>query len=300
MRRPLVPKPSLGRLSPVERTADTMHGRFSREVSTYVKDTASGLLEARAYPRLFQEIRNSDSALYFSCLLDTFAYRKPTPVYARLLHALKRASTISILTTNVDESLERNLTDRETVQRSDVERIPRLLAARRAFICKLHGSISSVGTMVFSEQDYDDVRADGPFLSALRSVLAGSSVLFLGYGLQDQHVISALHDSSTTYPLFGTGPHFAVIPDGAPKISRNVKRISYVVDPPDHRSALHTVEAVADMMAASRSAGAVFPQSKIVQTHKESICFIGDLLPFGRSTTSQTMTTESAKNTARN
>ena len=102
-----------------------------------MKDTASGLLEARAYPRLFQEIRNSDSALYFSCLLDTFAYRKPTPVYARLLHALKRASTISILTTNVDESLERNLTDRETVQRSDVERIPRLLAARRAFICKL-------------------------------------------------------------------------------------------------------------------------------------------------------------------
>ena len=102
--------------------ADQMHRRFAREVGKYVKETASSLLAERAYPDLFEEMRTSDSALYFSCLTDAFAPRQPTPVYERMLRALDRIEPTYVLTTNVDESLERHLSGPEAVQRSDVER----------------------------------------------------------------------------------------------------------------------------------------------------------------------------------
>ena len=220
--------------------AETMHGRFSREAGTYAKDDATALLVEKAYPRLFQEMRASDPTFYFACLRDAFPRRRPDAVYERMLRALERMAPECILTTNVDESLEHHLAGAETVQRSDVERMPQLLRERRAFIAKLHGSISSVGTTVFSEQDYSDVRNDASFLNALRSIFAECNVLFLGYGLRDEHVVSALQGSSATHPLFGTGPHFIVTSASQPPPPPDVRRISYIADPSDHRSALHS------------------------------------------------------------
>ena len=277
--------------------ADRMHRRFAREVSTYAKNTGSALLGAEEYPKLFQEMRTSNSALYFSCLVGEFAYRQPNPVYARLLRALQQVEPTGIVTTNVDESLERHLSGRETIQRSDVERMAQLLAEGRAFTCKLHGSISAVETMVFSEQDYEDVRTDVPFLNALHSLLAGSMVLFLGYGLRDRHVISALQQGSATHPLFGTGPHFIVAPQGTSEDLPHVKRISYVVDPPDHRSALFTVEAVAGLRRQLRATASVPEDDGNAERNGESTYFIGDLLPPGTSITSQTLIAEGKSGT---
>ncbi len=277
--------------------AEQMHRRFTREVSTYSKNTTSALLAAEAYPKLFQEMRTCDSELYFSCLLDAFSYRQPTPVYRRMLHALEQVKPTGIVTTNVDESLEHHLIGRETVQRSDAERMRQLLAEGRAFICKLHGSISAVETMVFSKQDYDDIQIDIPFLNSLHSVLSNSTVLFLGYGFQDQHVISALQHSSTTHPLFGTGPHFIVTPEGSSEIPLGVRRISYVADPPDHRSALLTLEAVADIRPQPGPTTSTPGDTGIEERNGESICFIGELLPPGKFTTSQTVTAENSSGT---
>ena len=64
--------------------AETMHRRFGREVVDYRKNEATALLSEARYPALFQEMRDSDSTLYFSCLRDAFAYQPPTPVYERL------------------------------------------------------------------------------------------------------------------------------------------------------------------------------------------------------------------------
>ena len=152
-----------------DQLAEQMHRRFAREVGKYAKETASSLLAERAYPDLFEEMRISDSALYYSCLTDAFAARRPTPVYERMLRALDRIEPTYVLTTNVDESLERYLPGPEAVQRSDVERLAQLLGEGKAFICKLHGSISAVETMVFSARDYDHVQTDTPFVNALRS-----------------------------------------------------------------------------------------------------------------------------------
>ena len=277
--------------------AERMHRRFAREVSTYAKNTGSALLGAGEYPKLFQEMRTSNSALYFSCLVGAFAYRQPNPVYCRLLRALQQVEPTGIVTTNVDESIERHLSGRETIQRSDVERMAQLLADSRAFTCKLHGSISAVETMVFSERDYEDIKTDVPFLYALHSLLAGSMVLFIGYGLRDRHVISALQQRSATHPLFGTGPHFIVAPQGSSEVPPHVRQISYVVDPPDHRSALLTLEAVADMRGRPRAIASVLEDDGNAERNGESSCFIGDLLPPGTFTTSQTMIAEGQSGT---
>ena len=215
-----------------------------------------------------------------------------------MLRALERVEPAGILTTNVDESLERGLSGRENIQRSDIERMLQLLTEDRAFICKLHGSISAIETMVFSEQDYVDIQTDVPFRNALRSLFAGSTVLFLGYGLRDQHVISAVEDGSETHPLLGTGPHFIVTPEGSSDVPQGVRRISYVADPPDHRSALLTLEAVADIRAQSSPTASAPEPAGIAKRDGESVCFIGDLLPPGKFITSQTLTAENRLGTS--
>ncbi len=270
--------------------ADRMHLRFAREAGNYAKDTASSLLAERSYPELFEEMRTSDSTLYYSCLTDAFAPQQATPVYERMVRALDRIKPTNVLTTNVDESLERHLSGPEAVQRSDIERLTLLLDQRKAFICKLHGSISAVETMVFSSRDYDGVPTDPPFVNALRSVFANCSVLFLGFGLQDDHVIAALKRGAETHPLFGTGPHFIVLPEGSSRVQANVRRISYRVDPADHRSALLTLEAVADMQAHERPTATASGSAAIGQRDRDSVYFLGDLLPWGKYTTSQTFT----------
>ena len=269
--------------------ADQMHQRFAREVGKYVKEDASSLLAEGAYPKLFAEMKTSDSALYYSLLTAAFAPRQPTPVYERLLRALDRIEPTYVLTTNVDEALERNLSGPEVVQRSNVERLPQLLGEGKAFICKLHGSISAVEPMVFSARDYEDVRTDIPFVNALRSILADCSVLFVGYSLQDAHVIAALERGAETHPLFGTGPHFIVMPEGSPRVPANVRRISYLVDPADHRSALLTLELVAHMQATQGATVTAARDDGIGQPNRDSVYFLGELLPWGRYTMSQTI-----------
>lgn len=273
-----------------EELADHMHRRFARETSTFNKETASSLLAEKAYPELFEEMRTSDSALYYFCLTEAFAPRQPTPVYERMLRVLDRIEPMHILTTNVDESLERHLPEPEVIQRSDVERLPQLLGEGKPFICKLHGSISAVETVVFSARDYTAVQTDTSFVNAIHSVLANCSVLFLGYGLQDDHVIVELKHGAKTHPLFGIGPHFIVMPEGSSRVLASVRRINYRVDPADHRSALLTLETVAHMQASQDATTVTSESAEIGEPSRDSVYYIGDFLPWGKYTTAQTIT----------
>lgn len=276
-----------------DQLADGMHQRFAREVSNYDKMIASSLLADRAYPELFEEMRASDSAFYHSLLTDAFAPRQPTPVYERMIRALDRIEPLHVLTTNVDESLERHLSGPTVVQRSDVERLPQLLNQGEAFICKLHGSIGAVETVLFSARDYSEARANSPFVNALRSVMANCSVLFLGYSLQDEHAIAALEHGAETHPLFGTGSHFVVLPEGSSRAPANVQHIRYRVDPADHRSALLTLEVVANLQPRQRPTAPAAERTEIWQRNRDSVYFIGELLPWGKHTTSQIVTATS-------
>ena len=268
--------------------AERMHTRFSREVPTYNQNRGSSLLKEAAYPSLFEEMKTSDSELYFSTMKKIFAPKPITLIHKRLLSALEKFSPIRILTTNVDETLEKNLPLLETIQHSDIERIPQLLSSKSGFVAKLHGSISSVQTMVFTEQEYCDLEANQTWLSAVRSVFSLSAVLFLGYGLKDQHVVAALQNASASHPLFGLGPNFIVTPEGSCSLPVSVRRISYIPDQPDHRSAIETLEAVREEVdnTSRQTTDASMNEGQVSLT--QSIYYIADLVAFGTVTTSQT------------
>jgi len=267
--------------------AAKMHTIFSREEPDYDKDLSSQLLKEAKYPELFEQMRFANQPRYFLFLSEQFRPLHTSGVYNRFIKTLCKLQNTYIVTTNVDEALEHSLPEHVTVQRSDIERLPRLLHQRMPFICKLHGSASSVESMVFSKRDYESIQLDDGYLDAVRRMFTDTTVLFLGYGLRDEYVFQSLQTCSTVRPLFGTGPHFIITPDRRTELPATVRRIRYEAEAADHRDALEVLEVIAD-----------FNPSQPIQTENEykettsgrqSIYYIADLVPPGTWQTSQTL-----------
>jgi SIR2-like domain len=165
-----------------EQLAISFHSTFLRRASKYDKDLANKLLKAGDFPAFFQVCKSADAALYNSLLVESFGAPRPTPLFDRLIQLLSSISPLSLMTTNVDEALEKRL-NCITVQRSDIERVPSLINAGTSFVCKLHGTISSVETTVFTSDEYLSLIENKAFLSAIQQVFALGSVVFLAYPL---------------------------------------------------------------------------------------------------------------------
>ena len=102
--------------------AERFHGTFLRTEARYPRTEASHALDGERYPDVFQRCRDTNPQRYKALLADSFRPRQTTPVYERFLAALKMADRLSIVTTNIDEALERSLPEFVLVQRSDLAR----------------------------------------------------------------------------------------------------------------------------------------------------------------------------------
>ncbi len=264
--------------------AAEMHSRFSREVAAYDTRVSSQLLADADYPGVFEHMSSADRGRYLSVLAERFGPQKHEGVYQRLLGILGQLPTVSILTTNVDESLERNLPERVTVQHSDMERVPQLLQSRKPFIAKLHGSVSAVESMVFTSGDYRSIQRP-EYLRALVSIFSNANVLFVGYGLRDDYVLRLLQASTTERPLFGTGEHFVITAEDRLGPPSTVRSIQYVPEVADHRDSLQVLEALVDSRA--RTSTRVEEPDHGEENTEESIYFIADIMPPGTWNTSQ-------------
>jgi hypothetical protein len=161
-----------------------------------------------------------------------------------MIQLLSGLSPALILTTNVDEALEKRLRS-ITVQRSDIERIPELIYNRTSFLCKLHGTISSVETTVFTKSEYASLSSSKTYLDVIQQIFATGSVMFLGYGLRDKYVLDLLASAADSRRLFGAGPHFAVTSSGGPEPPGEVRTIKYLQRPgQDHRGALQVLDII--------------------------------------------------------
>ncbi|WP_283745741.1 SIR2 family protein [Sideroxydans sp. CL21] len=267
--------------------AAKMHSTYSREEHSYNKITSALLLKEGKFPEFFEQMRLANQPRYFTMLSDQFRPKTSNGIYLRLIRALRNLPNVSLVTTNVDEALEHNMPELLTVQRSDLERLPQLMHERSPFVCKLHGSCSSVETMIFSERDYETIQNNNDYLNAIRTIFENSSVLFLGYGLRDDYVLSSLLKSSAARPLFGTGPHFVVTSEKLFGLPESVRRILYVPEVADHRDALQVLEMIADTLPNQNSLAA-YKDSEVTSVRK-SLYFIADLLPPGKWDTSHTM-----------
>lgn len=269
--------------------AAQMHSTFSREVHSYKKEIAAQNLLSGKFPDLFQLMRDSDSQRYFSMLADVFSPKSVSPVFERFVKTLQSLSPHCVLTTNVDESLERRIDDAVLIQRSDLERASTLLQNSQSFFCKLHGTISSIATTVFSTQDYDALVKDEVYMGFLRNIFANSNIIFLGYSVRDEYVIQTLLAANEERKLFGAGKHFVVCPEGVNLPSGRLNPIRYSVETnSDHRSCLHVLDEILVATKSEKISVSVSePLPKNPSTN--STYFIADLVPPGRWQTGQTL-----------
>lgn len=272
---------------------------FFQHSATFDNRRAVDLINREDLPAVFQLCRDLDPARYHTFITDAFIPREPTTAYKAFVDALGKISPAFILTTNVDEALEGALPMCATVQRSDITRCIDLLQKRSPFIAKLHGSVSSVRSTVFTTSDYLSLVADSSYVQSLKYVFAGCTIVFLGYGVRDSYVVRLLQENAKEMSLFGPGPHFVLTNDQVPVSS--LRRIKYSLKThPDHSAALTALDyikqaklpaaaAVADTAEGGAAERANVDAPGIVPADKTAY-YISDLTPPGTWSTSTEIT----------
>lgn len=166
-------------------------------------------------------------------------------MYERFVNILNEIRPLNIITTNVDEQLETSLSIVRTIQRSDIEYCLNAIQSCESFVCKLHGSISSLNSLIFTDDDYSNLLKDQNYIDFLKQIFSLTTVVFIGYGLGDEYIINLMLKNENTKKLFGDGPHFAVLPDNNVTIPISTKIIKYIAEPHrDHRSSIQVIEEI--------------------------------------------------------
>ncbi len=292
--------------------ADTFHQAFARLESTYDVHLGQKVLQSEKYPELFQLCKQTNGRRYRQMLSTTFCPREPQPVYDRFRRALTQFDPLSILTTNVDEMLEKSLPQATVVSNSDLERTGDLLHTRTPYIAKLHGRIDRITSLVFTSDDYRELVQDKTYLHFLQSILSTTSVIFIGYSLRDNYVVSLLKETDHLSSLFGDGPHFAFTQQESTSLPPSVHIIRYSsAIHKDHRYPINLLEDVIRCRKEQPSiSSAIGPEielkspeirppdeSERAESNVHSAHMLSFVVPPGTWTTSQTITasTESGK-----
>jgi hypothetical protein len=272
-------------------TADQFHSDYLKFERSY--DAAEGfrLITSGQLPRAFDVFRNVNKTRYRDKLASVFGPRGSTEVYDHFLKILTNIVPHYIITTNVDECLERGLVSAATVQKSDLEQCLNLVGKGQSFVAKLHGSISSIDSVVFTANDYERLLVDADYMQIVRTLFSCGTVVFIGYSLRDKYVLDLFTANLETKHLFGDGPHFVVQSSDLPVLPASINAIRYVPEPhTDHRSAIM----VLDVIRSVRAGGHVgFPATANVP-HRDTTLISGylitDTTPPGTWTSSQTLT----------
>jgi hypothetical protein len=224
--------------------ADSLHSEYSRSFPSYNKAKAAALLAEANYPAIFQFCQDTHIQTYFKRLSETFEVRHPNGVYDRFIRTLSSFEPVRIITTNIDEMLEKHLPHAATIGRRDLERANDLLTTKTSFVCKVHGTVSDIESAVFSSSDYDRLLSFPGWLKNLGRLLAQTSVVFTGYGLRDEYLLGLLANNCDIKRLFGDGPHFAVVPsEFSVRLPASVRLIRYEGRlQTDHRTAISVIE----------------------------------------------------------
>ncbi len=266
--------------------AESLHHEF-RNVAGYPRAQASRRLTSERYPELFQSCHDSDSRKYHTVLLKQLGPRPLTPLFRRFVDAIKMLQPTRILTTNVDETLEQTLGPISTIQRTDIERGRLTSELAMPALLKLHGSISMIQSLVFTSKEYEQVQANKQYLDCLQQIFADGVVVFLGYGLRDEYIVSTMSAAAHVRPLFGSGPHFAVLAGNQPELPQNIRRVLYN-NKRDHLAPIWVVEELIVARAMRGNAIISYPSRDVIPpTEIESIYVLSDVFTYGTWTTSQ-------------
>ena len=225
--------------------AENLHSELLKYESEYNPDTAASLLSSANYPKYFGICKKNFPKRYNKFLSNNFSPQKSTSVYERFVYILNEIKPLNIITTNVDEQLETSLSTVRTIQRSDIEYCLTAIQSYESFVCKLHGSVSSLNSLIFTDDDYSNLLNDQNYIDFLKQIFSLTTVVFIGYGLGDEYIVNLMLKNESTKKLFGDGPHFAVLPDNNITIPISTKIIEYIAEPHrDHRSSIQVIEEI--------------------------------------------------------
>ena len=219
-----------------------LHKEFVRKEPSYDRATASGALEKQDFPSVFGLCQRSSRQRYNKFMLEALTSGTPTAIYKRFIDAITRIEPASLITTNTDELLEQRIAA-HVVMSSDFEIVPQFLAEKKSFIAKLHGSVSQIDSLTFTDAEYANLLSEKSLINALTRVFEISTVVFIGYGLRDDYVLKQLNTASDLAQLFGTGPHFACRSTTGVSLPPSVRTIKYIAEPHrDHRTVIQVIE----------------------------------------------------------
>ena len=107
----------------------------------------------------------------------------------------------------------------------------------------MHGSVSDIESVIFTKSDYDAFWCNSRISDILSKIVVESSLVFIGYSLQDQSVVELLERSDQLRSLLGDGPHFAILPQDNTQLPPSVRIIEYKPIPhKDHRTSITVIE----------------------------------------------------------
>jgi hypothetical protein len=270
--------------------AEHFHSQYARYEPRY--DTSMGLelISHQSFPDLFQLCRDANVGRFYSLLDASFPPRQPTAVYHRFAAALRAISPCYVLTTNIDELLEKQLPAASTVTHRDLQRIERLRSSKQSFVCKLHGSISDLRSTVFTTEDYTSLLASVTFAELLPRLLGETTVVFVGYSLQDNYVVSMLAKNCKVAELFGDGPHFAIMTHENAALPPSIRVIKYIPEPhKDHRSSIAVVEEIRALWSSEPEANRVVEPVDKPAAQIRSAHLLFDIFPPGTWESSHTL-----------
>lgn len=273
-----------------EELAESFHRYFQRYEKSYDANIGKKLLEANQLPKLFQLCEDSNQITYNKLLSESFSLKGTTPVYQRFINAILNLSPKIIFTTNIDELLEKNLSEYTTLLKQDIERGAYLFKNNERFICKVHGSINNFDSIVFTESDYDELTSDSDYIHHLEHLFSLCSVIFVGYGLQDEYLVSLLESKHDLAKMFGDGPHFALLPQNNEVLPKSINVIRYKPEPhKDHRTYISALEELSNLRMKSQ----VFTVKETTKSSGDeklySAHLLYDIFPPGTWKSSQTM-----------
>lgn len=117
------------------------------------------------------------------------------------IEALCRVKPHAIITTNYDQMIEMIFPDHEPIIGQQILRGQQLSVGE---VYKIHGSIESHESIVFTETDYEEFAKKKKFLSTkLLTFFNEHPLLFVGYSASDPNIRSILSDIDEALPIKG-------------------------------------------------------------------------------------------------
>jgi len=226
--------------------ADSMLINFSKYEDLDTNDVREHLNSGNL-TEVFSQLKIVNSGRYHEQIIKLTKGNSNSPVYSRFVRLLKGIQPTTVLTTNIDELLEQSIPGITVLQNSDIERLTNLIQDSNSALCKLHGSVSNINSIIFTTQDYKNLYSNENYLDHLHSILSQNIVIFIGTSLADREVLIAIERSHKSFELLGAGPHFVIAPSQLelPDL-KQLRIIQYSPKPSkDHRTSLQVIEEIA-------------------------------------------------------